>query len=292
MTNRWVDTCALARRLVRDEVPELPAGTLARRFRLSHQPSHRALDDALATADLLHVLLERAARFGVLGLDDLLALPRINGHPQAAKLRLTDRLPRRPGVYLFRDAGGRALYVGKATNLRQRVRSYFSSDDRRKIGQLLRETQQIDHIPCTTTARGRRARGAAHPRLQPRFNRQGKQWGKYTYVKLTLNERFPRLAVVRPAAPTARRYIGPLPSAAAPGGSSRRSRPRCRCGDARASAGGAATGRRRAAPAQLGVATCPCSGAISEADYRAIVDRTVRASRPIPSCCSIRCAGR
>src|SRR5205823_5372508 len=83
-------------------------------------PTHRALDDALATGELLHMLLERAASFGVLGLDDLVALPKLGGHPQAAKLRLTAQLPRAPGVYIFRDRAGRALYVGKATNLRSR----------------------------------------------------------------------------------------------------------------------------------------------------------------------------
>src|SRR5690606_15079397 len=72
LTNRRVDTVALARRLVRDEVPNCRLGTLADRLRLPHRPSHRALDDALATGDLLHVLLERVARLGVTGLDDLL----------------------------------------------------------------------------------------------------------------------------------------------------------------------------------------------------------------------------
>jgi DNA polymerase III subunit epsilon len=275
MTNPWVDTCALARRLVRDEVANCRLSTLARSFRLSHQPSHRALDDALATTDLLHLLLERAAAFGVLGLDDLLSLPRINGHPQAAKLRLTDRLPRRPGVYLFRDAGGRPLYVGKAANLRQRVRSYFSSDDRRKIGQLLRETQQIDHIPCTGPLDAAVLEVRLIHRLQPRFNRQGKQWGKYSYVKLTLNERFPRLAVVRQAKADGARYVGPLPSASA----ARRVveaietvMPLRRC----TTNPGKCDRPAPCAPAQLGVATCPCSGAISEADYRVIVERTER----------------
>ena len=275
MSNPWVDTCALARRLVRDEVPNCRLSTLASRFRLDHQPSHRALDDALATADLLHLLLERAAAFGVLGLDDLLALPRINAHPQAAKLRLTDRLPRRPGVYLFRDAGGRPLYVGKATNLRQRVRSYFSSDDRRKIGQLLRETQQIDHIPCTGTLDAAVLELRLIHRLQPRFNRQGKQWGKYSYVKLTLNERFPRLAVARTARADGAHYVGPLPSASA----AKRVieaietvMPLRRC----TATPGRCDRAAPCAPAQLGVATCPCSGAISEADYGVIVDRTLR----------------
>ena len=95
--NQWVDTCALARRLVRDEVPNCRLGTLASRLGLPHRPTHRALDDALATGDLLHVLLERAAGFGVTGLDDLLTLPKIAGHPQVAKLTLTDGLPRTPG---------------------------------------------------------------------------------------------------------------------------------------------------------------------------------------------------
>ena len=76
----------------------------------------------------------------------------MGAHPQAAKLRLTDHLPRSPGVYVFRDHGGRALYVGKATNLRTRVRSYFSTDDRRKIGAMLREAHRIDHIVCPSAS--------------------------------------------------------------------------------------------------------------------------------------------
>ncbi len=55
--------------LVREEVRDCRLGTLADHFRLAHRPSHRALDDALATGDLLHVLLERAASWGVLALE-------------------------------------------------------------------------------------------------------------------------------------------------------------------------------------------------------------------------------
>src|SRR5438445_953060 len=172
LANRSVDTCGLARRLLGEEVPNHRLHTLADRLRLPHQPTHRALDDVLATADLLHVLLERAGSLGVLGLDDLLELPTIKGHPQLAKLRLTDSLPRSPGVYLFRDAGGRVLYVGKATNLRQRVRSYFSGDDRRKIGQLLRETVVIDHIRTSSTVEAAVLEVRLIHEHLPRFNRQ------------------------------------------------------------------------------------------------------------------------
>ena len=55
LTNRSIDTYGLARRLVRDEVPNCKLGTLSSHLRLSHTPTHRALDDALATGDLLHV---------------------------------------------------------------------------------------------------------------------------------------------------------------------------------------------------------------------------------------------
>src|SRR5207302_5346542 len=135
----------------RDEVPNCRLGVLAERLRLAHRPSHRALDDALATGDLLHMLLERAGSLGVLGLDDLLELPTIRAHPQVGKLRLTARLPRAPGVYLFVGRGERVLYVGKATDLRSRVRSYFSGETRRKVAQLLREVERIEHVLCVIT---------------------------------------------------------------------------------------------------------------------------------------------
>jgi DNA polymerase-3 subunit epsilon len=76
-----VDTLALARRLVGEEVPNRRLRTLARFFRTATQPTHRALDDVLATAGVLHGLLELAATFDVLALDDLLAFPSM---PRAA----------------------------------------------------------------------------------------------------------------------------------------------------------------------------------------------------------------
>ena len=73
LTNRRVDTMALARRLVKDEVPNLRLATLADHFRTSVAPIHRAFPDATATMDLLHALFERVAGYGIFALDDLLA---------------------------------------------------------------------------------------------------------------------------------------------------------------------------------------------------------------------------
>jgi DNA polymerase-3 subunit epsilon len=276
LPNTFVDTCALARRLVRDEVPNCKLDTLATHFRLATRPTHRALDDALATGELLHCLLERAGTLGVLGLDDLLDLPKTGSHPQANKLKLASALPRKPGVYFFRDQNGRALYVGKAVDLRRRVRSYFSSDSRRKVGQLLRETATIDHITCTGELEASVLEVRLISELQPRFNRQSKLWRKYAYLKLTLNETFPRLSVVKAPKPgDGCLYIGPLSSAAAAkhvAEAIEDAVPLRRCTQKPAKV----TRTGPCAPAQLGVATCPCAGQIGEAAYRALVERVVR----------------
>lgn len=274
LANRTLDTLRLARRLVRDEVPNCKLGTLADRLRLPHRPTHRALDDALATADLLHLLIERAAAFGVCGLDDLSHLPTLAAHPQAAKLRLTDHLPRRPGVYLFRDAAGRTLYVGKATDLRSRVRSYFSGDERRKVGQLLREVERIDHVLCPSPLEAAVLEVRLIHRLEPRYNAQATTWRRYAYLKLTV-ERFPRLSVVRAIRDDGALYLGPLSSAKV----ARRvaeaietAVPLRRC---TAVPGRGAPRTGACAPAQLGVATCPCADAITDAAYAELVE-TVR----------------
>lgn len=278
LDNLVVDTLPLARRLFRDEVPDCRLSTLADRLRLDHRPTHRALDDALATTDLLHRVLERAAAFGVFGLDDLVALPRLDAHPLAAKLRLTTALPRAPGVYLFVDRRGEVLYVGKAANLRQRVRSYFSTDERRKVGALLRELHEIRYVPCAHALEAAVTEVRLIHRHQPRYNRQIKRWRRYVYVKLTLGEAFPRLSVVTAPKPGAGLYLGPLPSRAAAGLvidaiHSATALRRCTTPISR-------TGGSRSSPctaAQLGVATCPCAGTIDRAGYDAIVARVVRA---------------
>ena len=277
LDHRVIDTCALARRLVRDDVPNCKLSTLASRFRLDHRPSHRALDDALATADLLHVLIERAAAWGVLGLDDLVALPGLDAHPQAVKLRLTQHLPRTPGVYQFLDARGEVLYVGKATNLRQRVRSYFSGDERKKVGPLLRELTTIRHVPCASTLEAAVLEVRLIHHHQPRYNRQAKHWQRYAYVRLTLDERFPRLTVVKQPK-RGGLHVGPLPSAALARlviDAIHSAVPLRRCGTRLGPRMALPVTPAPCAPAQLGVAACPCAGGMDEAAYARIVATVV-----------------
>jgi DNA polymerase III subunit epsilon len=213
LSNRVVDTLRLARRLLRDDAPNCKLGTLAECLGLPHQPTHRALSDVRATADLLHYILERAAGLGVMGLDDLLELPTLGRHPSAAKLKLTNALPRRPGVYLFRDAGGKVLYVGKATNLRQRVRSYFGFDERRKVGPLLHITAKIDHFECATVIEAEVMEVRLIQFFLPRFNRQSKFWTNYAYIRIGGTAGKPNIAAVKdPICKPSSWMLGPFPS--------------------------------------------------------------------------------
>ena len=266
--NQVVDTCSLARRLLRDEVPNCKLATLADRLRLPHRPTHRALDDAWATVDLLHLLLERVGCLGATHLDDLLELPKAAGHPQGEKLRWVASLPRSPGVYLFRDATGRALYVGKAVDLRRRVRQYFGQDDRRKVPQLLREAASIDHVVCAHELEAAVLEVRLIHELAPRFNRQGTRWRRYRWLRLTA-EPWPRLSVVR--SPQAG-DLGPLSSEAAArlvAEAVHDAAPLRRC--TQRLRPGAALRDGPCTAAQLGVALCPCSGEVAPDAYAAVV---------------------
>ena len=284
ITNPVIDTLPLARRLIRDEVPDCRLGTLASRFRLDHRPSHRALDDALATTDLLHFLLERAAGLGVLGLDDLIALPRIGAHPQAAKLRMTTGLPRSPGVYLFRGINDSVLYVGKATNLRQRVRSYFGSDDRRKIGTLLREAQRVTYVTTPNVLAAEVLELRYIQQLTPRYNKVAAAPQKYRYVRLSTDEPWPRLSVVNDAS-AAGVHLGPLSSKASADAVVEALQsvfPLRRCTTRLGRTFQPQLSAITCTPAQLGVAMCPCAGLADVNQYAAAVAKTVQAMTTSP----------
>jgi DNA polymerase III subunit epsilon len=212
LSNRRVCTARLARKLLpRDEVPNVRLATLAALLGASVAPCHRALTDARATVDVFHSLLERAGSYGVLALEDLLEFPTARAGASFKKVHLADRLPRCPGVYLFRDAAGRVLYVGKAKDLRTRVRSYFSGDGRAKVADLLRELAAVDHLPCATELEAGVREVRLIQRHRPRYNRRGRNPERYAYLKLT-RERFPRLSVVRKVLADGARYLGPFHS--------------------------------------------------------------------------------
>ena len=208
MDNRVVDTAALARKTLAGEVPNNKLETLARYLRCAHQPSHRAYADALATTDLLHHLIERASGWGVTTLEDLLALTFIRMDATMSKIRLTDDFPKSIGVYRFMASANRTLYVGKAADIRSRVRSYFYGDPRRQIRNLLRETQTITYETHPSILEAEVAEARAIACELPPYNRAGKKRGAW-YLKLALRKN-PRLSAARSPKNDGAIYLGPF----------------------------------------------------------------------------------
>jgi DNA polymerase-3 subunit epsilon len=126
-----VDTVRLARRLLAGRVSGFGLAQLAWFVDTAERPCHRALPDARATAEVLLALIGLAQERGARTVADLTALAATRTRRLLDKRHLAFGAPTRPGVYLFLGRGGQVLYVGRARDLRGRLRSYFRSDRQR-----------------------------------------------------------------------------------------------------------------------------------------------------------------
>ena len=128
------------------------------------------------------------------------------------------RLPAKPGVYLFKGAGSRTrpeiLYVGKAKSLRARVQSYLGKgrDPSIKTRELVRRTQRVETLVAGSEAEALILEANLIKEYQPRFNIQLRDDKKYPYIKVTVQERFPRAWVTRTVREDGSRYFGPFAS--------------------------------------------------------------------------------
>jgi excinuclease ABC subunit C len=120
-------------------------------------------------------------------------------------------LPASPGVYLYKNAEGEVLYVGKANSLRARVRSYFAEGaaEDAKTGSLLREAVDLDYIVVDNEKEALALENNLIKQKQPRFNILLRDDKTYPYIKLTLGERFPRVYVTRRLKQDGSAYYGP-----------------------------------------------------------------------------------
>jgi DNA polymerase III subunit epsilon len=208
-----LDTAALARRvLTRDEVPNHKLATLARWLKSARQPCHRALADAQATVDVLHALIGRLGGHRVHTLGDTLEFVKAVSPTQRRKRYLAEGLPDAPGVYVFRGARDRPLYVGTSSSIATRVRSYFTAAEKRaRMSEMLAAAERVEAIECAHAleAEVRELRLiAAH---KPPYNRRSKFPERVVWLKLTA-EAYPRLSIVRQVRDDGAAYLGPFTS--------------------------------------------------------------------------------
>jgi excinuclease ABC subunit C len=126
-----------------------------------------------------------------------------------AKMRT---LPTRPGVYLYRNAQNEVIYVGKAKNLRARVRSYLLADSQAnaKTGSLMREAVDVDYILVDNEGEALALENNLIKQRKPRFNILLRDDKTYPYVKLTLADRYPKVFVTRRLRKDGSAYYGPF----------------------------------------------------------------------------------
>jgi DNA polymerase-3 subunit epsilon len=275
---KWpvVDTVTLARQiLLRDEVPNCRLATLATHFRATTTPNHRALQDARATVDVLHGLIERVGNLGVHTIEDLHEFSRRVSPQRRAKRTWASDLPEEPGVYLFVAEAydeRQILYVGKSKNVRTRVRTYFTaSETRPRMDEMVRVATGVESIPCATPLQAEVVELRLIAAHAPRYNRRSKFPERQLWLKIT-EEPFPRLSVVRAVRGDGATYFGPFRRrqsaedvlhALYDGFPIRQCSPRLSTRKPISAC----------ALAEMGRCSAPCDGTISRDDYGRVVDR-------------------
>jgi excinuclease ABC subunit C len=197
-----------------------------------------------------------------------------NGSP--ALQDALDALPTKPGVYLMKDASGAILYVGKAINLRARVRSYFhaSASYSPKIGRLVSGIADVDFIVTASELEALILESTLIKRHKPKYNVRLKDDKRYPYIKVTWQEDYPKVLIVRRMEQDGGRYFGPFTAAWAVQQTLqtlRRVFPYLTCSRT-------ITGEDERACLYLDLGLClgPCIGAASKEEYRAMIDGLCR----------------
>ncbi len=191
-------------------------------------------------------------------------------------------LPHKPGVYIMRDKTGAILYIGKALDLRKRVANYFRPTGlEAKIQALVTHIRHIDYIPAESEREALVIERELISRHQPEFNTMWKDEKSYPFIKVTVQEDFPRIFLTRARLRDGARYFGPYPSVRYIRGLLRwiwqkQLFPLRPC-DLEMAEGNLPPYQKvkRCMYLHTGECPAPCVAKISKDDYRSIVDRVV-----------------
>lgn len=220
-----IDTIALARRYLTG-MRRASLDRVATALHLPIHSRHRALPDALLTAQVFALLLARAREEGCETLDDLRqaisgvapvrsSLPA--GRPTGSMYlnpAWRQNFPTRPGVYLMKDADGEVIYVGKAKSLRDRLASYYNQPlgYTRKMDGLLQSVRHIETRVLGSELEALLVESRLIKELQPRYNVQLRNYELYPFIKLDIQHPYPRFYATRDVSADGARYFGPFRS--------------------------------------------------------------------------------
>jgi DNA polymerase III subunit epsilon len=192
LPNPVLDTLKLARCLV-PGLKRYRLASLASHFGVRAMPNHRAPSDAAATSEVFLKLLKLLRSAGVGSVGEATTLRGgAGGRIKPQKQHLAEGVPTTPGVYYFVDKHGTTLYVGKAKNLKVRVRTYFNGGDgRRKIGRLVEEVAEVRVRETESELHALILEAREIKRLLPRYNSAGRDDRGGWFIRLDLDESYP-----------------------------------------------------------------------------------------------------
>jgi DNA polymerase III subunit epsilon len=191
LPNEVLDTLKLARSLV-PGLKRYRLSALVSHFGVRQAPNHRALSDAAATTEVFRKLLKLLDSAGVKSVGEALALRGGRGRIKPQKQHLASGVPNTPGVYYFLDKHGTTLYVGKAKDLKARVRTYFNGGDgRRKVGRLVEEVAEVRVRETESELHALILEAREIKRLLPRYNSVGRDDKASWFIRLDLGESYP-----------------------------------------------------------------------------------------------------
>ncbi len=194
-------TLKLSRRLF-PQLKSKSLGNMAKHLRLRHKNVHRALGDATVTAKILIKLINKLnEEYNSEALSDLVSFqnaPSVSKSFRLVKKKLIDdiaSLPDTPGVYFFRDARDKIIYIGKAKNLKKRVKNYFSSSASRKAKKIARKASRLGFAKTKSELGALILEAELIKIHKPQFNTLLKKYSQNYFIKAKLEHKFPDIKV-------------------------------------------------------------------------------------------------
>jgi len=218
LSNNTLCTVKLSRRVI-PGMRSYSLGKLAASLDIPIRKRHRARGDCEATTDLFRLLIERADEIlDITDVEELIALQHAkpSTKPLSKKAQtLAEQIlsfPDSPGVYFFRNARKEILYIGKAASLRTRVRSYFqpAAQSVRKIRALLRRASSVTYETTDTELHALLREAHLIAKRQPEFNSAMRRKKIFPYLRLGIENDFPRLEITTDIEDDGAEYFGPF----------------------------------------------------------------------------------
>lgn len=220
--NTSLCTLRLARRLLKG-LRSKGLSALAAFYGIKIKGRHRALGDAKATAEVLTRFLERLAdENAIFKTDDLIKFqftsyaPKKGTRKRLVELRDTrvPEIPPKPGVYLFKGKKGQVIYVGKAKSLNSRVRSYFTSIEAHSshTRKLIERIHTIDWKELDSELEALIEESRLIKTLKPRYNRAQKKYRNRPFIRLSMQDTYPKVTLSSYLVEDGSEYFGPIGS--------------------------------------------------------------------------------